>query len=156
MSVQALIDDLSTDGIRLTLCKGQIEVRGAKEVVSANVVRRIRSNKPGLVALLSDELVKRAGNAVDGISTDDLRGNLDSADWLDGDLIGYEPLKALARAIRSSRRVLGGQTPIGWTATTQCRNCGPVPTFPGGTNTVLACPWCMNGQTSPPLPGHEQ
>lgn len=156
MTVQVLIDDLSTDGIRLTLCKGQIEISGAREAVSANVVRQIRSNKPGLVALLSDELLKRAANAVDGISAEDLRGNLDSADWLDGDLIAYEPLKALAGCIRSSRSVLSGQTPTGWTATTQCRNCGPVPTFPGGSNSVLACTWCMNGQAPPPLPGHEQ
>ena len=140
-----LIDDLATQSIRLALSGGQIEVISAAEAVSADIVARLRLNKPAILKYLADELLERAANAVPGVSADDLRANLDSEDWQDSALITYEPLKALAHAIRNSRSVLAGQTPIGWTATTNCRNCGPVPTFPGGKDTVLACAWCMNG-----------
>ena len=117
MTTHALIDDLSTDGIRLTLCKGQIEVSGTREAVGANVVRRIRSKKPEIVRFLANELLERATAAVPGVTADDLRANLDIEDWQDLDLIiTYERLKGLAGCIRSRRSVLAGQAPIGWTA----------------------------------------
>lgn len=141
------------DGIRLALCKGRIEFSGAKEAVSANMVRRIRANKPGLIALLTDELLERAARPVPGITADDLRANLDELDWQDADLIAHEPLRALAHCIRNSRDIQAGKTPAGWTATTWCQNCSKkAPTFPGGKDTVLACVWCLNGQSVPTLP----
>lgn len=108
MSIQTLIDDLSKHGVNLTFHEGQIEVSGAREAVSADLVSCLRSNKPAIFKYLADELLQRAANAVPGISVTDLRANLDDQDWQDPDLIAYEPLKALAHAIRNSRSVLAG------------------------------------------------
>ena len=157
MSIQTLFDDLSARGISLTFHKGQVEVSGAREAVSADLVQRLRSNKVQILKFMTNDLLNRAANGatVEGaaITAADLYATLDSDDWNDPDLITLDALKGLGRAIQNRRDVLAGHVPIGWTATTYCSNCSKeVATFPGGSDSVLACSWCMNGQTSPPLP----
>ena len=149
MSIQALIDDLSTRGVSLTFHNGQIEVSGAREAVSTDLVQRLRSSKVQILKFLTNDLLNRAasGAMVEGaeITAADLYAALDCDDWQDPNLITFDALKGLGRAIQNRRDVLAGQAPIGWTATTNCRNCGLVPTFPGGKDTVLVCPWCLAG-----------
>ncbi len=43
--------------------------------------------------------------------------------------------------------------PDHFTAITKCKQCGPVPIFPGCPPKIMACVWCLNGQTAPPVPG---
>ena len=149
MTISALIDDLSTDGVILTLYKGRIKARGPIGTISANVVRRIRSNKPEIIRFLTDELLERAAAAVPGVTADDLRSNLDTEDWQDSALIAFEPLRGLAHAIHNSRELKAGRVPKGWDATTECAVCGPVRIFPGGSKTVLGCPWCLAKALTP-------
>ena len=149
MSIQALIDDLATRGVRLTLNKGQIEANGPKGATSADMVRRIRSNRIGLAAFLTNALLERAAEAVPGVTPADLRVNLDAKDWEDSDLIAFEPLKALAHCIRNTRDLKARRVPKGWDAITECAVCGPVPIFPGGSKAVLGCPWCLAGVLAP-------
>lgn len=149
MNPQMLIDDLATQGIRLALYKGQIEVSGAREAVSADIVACLRSNKPEIIRCLTDELLNRAAEAVPGVTADDLRANLDREDWRDSALIAYEPLKALAHCIRNTNDLAAGKVPKGWDAITECSTCGPVPIAPGGSKTVLGCPWCFAGALAP-------
>ena len=149
MTIDALIDDLSTDGIVLVLQKGQIKASGPTGTISADMVRRIRSNKPEIIRFLTDELLERAAEAVPGVTADDLRANLDAKDWQDSALIAFEPLRGLAHAIHSSRELRAGRVPKGWDAITECVVCGPVPIFPGGSKAVLGCPWCFTGVSAP-------
>lgn len=149
MSIQALIDDLSTDGINLTLYRGQIKARGPTGTISADVVARLRSKKPEIVRFLANELLERAAAAVPGVTANDLRANLDAEDWQDSALIAFEPLRGLAHAIHNNRELKAGRVPKGWDATTECAVCGPVPIFPGGSKAVLGCPWCFAGVSAP-------
>ncbi len=149
MSIQALINDLASRGISLALHKGQIEATGPKGATSAGMVERIRSNKVELAAFLTNDLLNRAAAAAPGITAADLRDNLDSKDWQDSDLICFESLKGLAHAIHNSRELKAGRVPMGWDATTECAVCGPVRIFPGGSKTVLGCPWCLAKALTP-------
>ena len=128
----------------------------ADSAENRDMTERLQSSQAKVDQFLLDALLSRVAETVLSVTADDLRANLGAEDWHDLDLITYERLKGLAGCIRNPRNVLAGHGPVGWTATTDCRNCGPVPTFPGGSDSVLACPWCMNGRTSPPLPGHDQ
>ena len=161
MSVQALVDRLSTQGVTLALHSGQIKARGPKGAVTADLVQCLRSNKVQILKFLTDSLLNRAANAatVEGaaITASDLYAALDPEDWQDPDLITFDALKGLGRAIQNRRGMLAGHIPAGWTATTRCSNCSKeVPTFPGGSGEVLACVRCMNGQAPPPLPGGDK
>ena len=46
----------------------------------------------------------------------------------------------------------GGIVPDHYSATTECKRCGPVPIFEGCPPQVMGCPWCINGLTAPPIP----
>ena len=156
MTIDVLIDDLSTDGIVLVLHKGQIKASGPSGTISADVVARLRTNKPDIIQFLKNDLLNRAAAAVPGVTAEDLRNNLDAEHWRDIDLICFESLRGLAHAIRNTRDLAAGRVPEGWDAITECAVCGPVPIFPGGSKAVLGCPWCLNGQAPSPLPGNDQ
>ena len=145
MTIQSLISELSAHRVRLTLRKGQIEASGPKAEINADLVKRLRSNKPEIIRFLTDELLERAVATVPGITAEDLRNNLDAKDWQDSDLICFESLKGLAHAIRNTKDLAAGKVPEGWDATTECAVCGPVPISPGGSKAILGCPWCLVG-----------
>ena len=47
-----------------------------------------------------------------------------------------------------------GGVPDTYVSVTTCQKCdGPVPIWPGCPPRVMACVWCMNGLTAPPIPG---
>ncbi len=49
-----------------------------------------------------------------------------------------------------------GICPDHYTATTECRRCGPVPIWPGCPPQVDGCPWCFNRLKGLPMPnGYE-
>ena len=145
MSIQSLIDDLSTDGINLTLYKGQIKARGPTGAISADVVARLRSKKPEIIRFLKNDLLNRAAAVVPGVTAEDLRNNLDAEHWQDSGLICFESLKGLAHSIRNTKDLAAGIVPKGWDATTECAVCGPVPISPGGSKAIFGCPWCLVG-----------
>ena len=149
MSIQSLISELSAHRVSLTLRKGQIEASGPKAEINADLVKRLRSNKPEIIRFLANELLEQAAAAVPGVTADDLRANLDAEDWRDNALIAFEPLRGLAHAIHNNRELKAGRVPKGWDATTECAVCGPVKIFPGGSKAVLGCPWCFARALTP-------
>ncbi len=46
-----------------------------------------------------------------------------------------------------------GIVPDHYTATTNCKHCGPVPIFEGNWPESDACPWCFNRLQGLPMPG---
>ena len=73
-------------------------------------------------------------------------------DW---DEVSNEPAQLVAFADSLAIvqiRVLGG-VPDTYTAITNCQTCASiVPIWPGCPPQVRECPWCMCGQTPPPIP----
>ena len=47
-----------------------------------------------------------------------------------------------------------GICPDHYTATTECRRCGPVPIWPGCPPQVHGCPWCSNRLQGLPMPNN--
>ncbi len=47
---------------------------------------------------------------------------------------------------------LRGVVPDHYTASTECRHCGPVPIWKGCPPTVRGCPWCFNRHAGQPTP----
>ena len=45
-----------------------------------------------------------------------------------------------------------GIVPDHYTATTECKHCGPVPIWEGCPPRVLGCPWCLNRLSRLPIP----
>ena len=45
-----------------------------------------------------------------------------------------------------------GIVPSHYTATTECKHCGPVPTWPGCAPKVGSCVWCFNRIRGLPMP----
>lgn len=65
-------------------------------------------------------------------------------------------LVAYARSVEATRQREAGIVPAHYTATTECRGCGPVPIFPGCPPGVDACPWCVNRSRGLPVPSAER
>ena len=82
----------------------------------------------------SDELQRAAEDDWDDVSNDPAQ------------LIAFADSLAIVQ-IRES-----GGVPDTYVSVTTCQNCGPVPIWPGCPPRVKQCPWCMSGQTPPPLP----
>ncbi len=49
-----------------------------------------------------------------------------------------------------------GIVPDHYTATTECKHCGPVPTWPGCSPKVGSCVWCFNRIKGLPMPGENE
>ena len=62
-------------------------------------------------------------------------------------------LKAFAEMVMISEMREQGIVPDHYTSETECKHCGPVPIFPGCPPKIMACVWCINGLTAPPVPG---
>ncbi len=56
--------------------------------------------------------------------------------------ITVEHLRSFAKMMAERLTRERGEVPEGWTATTNCRQCGEVAIWPGCPNEVLGCPWC--------------
>ncbi len=63
-----------------------------------------------------------------------------------------EQLKALAELIMIEDMRHRGIVPDHYTATTNCKHCGPVPIFEGGWPESDGCPWCFNRIKGLPMP----
>jgi len=84
-------------------------------------------------------------------SPDELREAAED-DW---DEVSNDPAQLVAFAdslaivlIRESRGV-----PDHYNFVTHCQKCGPVPVYEGLPRAIEQCPWCLCGQTPPPILG---
>ena len=103
---------------------------------SEHIVQSVDELAKELLRKRRSELQKQAADDWDEISQDSAQ------------LIAFAGLEA-TRQIRES-----GAIPDTYTATTLCGGCHTeVPIFPGVSDEVDACPWCLNGLDAPAVPG---
>ncbi len=61
-------------------------------------------------------------------------------------------LKAFAEMVMISEMREQGIVPDHYSATTECKRCGPVAIFEGCPSEVGGCPWCFNRRKGLPIP----
>ncbi len=76
------------------------------------------------------------------------------SDWEE---IAADPakLKAFAELVMITDMRHRGIVPDHYTATTNCKHCGPVPIFEGNWPESDGCPWCFNRLQGLPMPKEE-
>ncbi len=81
-------------------------------------------------------------------------GELRQAAEGDGDEVSNDPaqLVAFADSLAIVQIRESGGVPDTYVSITTCQNCGTVPIWLGCPPKVKECPWCMSGQTAPPIP----
>ena len=81
------------------------------------------------------------GKRFQSFSTDKLR-LIAGDDWPE---IQADPkqLEAFKAAAATAAQIQRGEIPAHYTATTDCKRCGPVPIFPGMPDRLSGCPWCL-------------
>ena len=72
-------------------------------------------------------------------------------DWLE---VANDPdqLRCFADMLAIEDMRQRGIVPDHYSATTECKGCGPVPIFEGLPNTIRGCPWCFNRLKGLPMP----
>jgi hypothetical protein len=85
-----------------------------------------------------------------GLSLDEIQ-EAAGADW---EHVAQNPaaLEALALSVATDRLLEQGVCPAHFTATTLCRECGPVYTWPGTPEMVEGCVWCRHRLVGRPVP----
>ena len=83
------------------------------------------------------------------------------SEWLEGfekNLADVTPeeVSVAMEMVAITRMRLRGEVPDHYTATTECKGCGPVPIFEGLPNTIRGCPWCFNRLKGLPIPRNTQ
>lgn len=103
-----------------------------------------------VLALASLTSPKTATALRHGLTLADLR-DAAGPDWPE---VQVNPvlLETLAHAVSVRRMRERGEVPPGYTSTTICAHCGPVPIFEGVPERVLGCPWCFNRAAGRPMP----
>ncbi len=132
MSALPIFSKLSEKGLRVRV-DGPDLVLTPKKALTPNLASRIKKEKPVLIRSL-EEIKRKAG-----------------ADW---DEIAGNPaqLKAFAELLMIEDMRHRGIVPDHYTATTNCKHCGPVPIFEGCDPQLDACPWCFNRLKGLPMP----
>lgn len=157
MNTATIIHKLRLQRVRLTADGDSIEIDGPEDAVTDAVIERLSEHKPELLKyLLLTQILENAGIEASGggwlVTIDELQRALSEDDLLDSELMTAKGLEALAHAVRTTRMREQGQIPPGWTATTSCRHCGPVPIWEGCALNVQGCPWCFNRVAGRPIP----
>ena len=132
MSALPIFSELSDKGLRVRV-DGPDLVFSPKQALTPNLASRIKKEKPVLIKSL-EEIKQKAGS-----------------DW---DEIGNDPeqLRAFAELLMIGEMREKGITPYHYTSETECKNCGPVPIWPGCPPQVNGCPWCLNRLAGLPMP----
>ncbi len=132
MSALPIFSELSDKGLRVRV-DGPDLVLSPKKALTPNLASRIKKEKPALIRSL-EEIKRKAG-----------------ADW---DEIANDPaqLKAFAELLMIGEMREKGVVPDHYTATTNCKHCGPVPIFEGCWPESDGCPWCFNRLQGLPMP----
>ena len=133
MNSLPLISAFSDRGITVTVNGPDLTLNAPKGTLTPRLVSCLREDKQDVITWLGR-----------------LRDEL-GEDWQE---FSSDPakLKAAADSLMTIIMRKRGIVPAHYTATVHCENCNQdVPHFPLDINTVLACVWCINGLTAPPI-----
>jgi len=133
MSALPAISEISEQGITARIEGDELVVTAPKGTLTPDVIAKLKSRKPELLRLLK-ELRERAGPDWEEVSGDPAK------------------LKAFAELVLITEMREKGIVPDHYTATTECKRCGPVPIFDGLPETIKGCPWCFNRLKGLPVP----
>ena len=133
MSALAIITEITDQGITARVEGDEVALSAPKGTLTPEVLAKLKSKKPELLSSLK-ELQERAEQDWEEISK------------------SPEQLKALAELIMIEDMRHRGIVPDHYTATTNCKHCGPVPIFEGCDPQLDACPWCFNRLKELPMP----
>jgi hypothetical protein len=130
MTAFQFVEEIAAQGIGLEPDGDAVVLRGT---VNIDTVNRAKARKSELLEALP---VIR-----------DMAGD----DWPE---IAADPnqLKDFAAMAMTVEMREQGYVPAHYTATTTCKQCGPVPIFQGAGPHVLGCPWCFNRHKGLPIP----
>ena len=132
MSALALLSEFSRRGIRVKPNGENVSVT-PKQALTTELLNRIKREKPALIREL-DRIRDKAGDDWEEISGDP------------------KQLKDFYELLMITEMRSRGTVPEHYTATTECRRCGPVPIFEGLPPQVMGCPWCFNRRKGLPIP----
>ncbi len=135
MSLPA-ISEISEQGITARVEGDELVVSAPKGTLTPEVLAKLKSKKPELLRSLR-ELQERAGPDWDEVSADPAK------------------LKSFAELVMITDMRHRGIVPDHYTATTNCKHCGPVPIFEGCWPESDGCPWCFNRLQGLPMPKEE-
>lgn len=133
MSALPLLVEFWNKGIKVRVDGSELALAAPKGALTSCLVSRVKKEKPALLASL-DKIRKKAGD-----------------DWME---VSNDPerLKAFADLLAIEDMRHRGIAPDHYTATTECKHCGPVPIWEGCLPEVLGCPWCFNRHKGLPVP----
>ena len=125
--ITAQIEGVDKDGIVLSAPEGTF---------TPELLAKLKSKKPELLRSLR-ELQERAGSDWDEVSANPAK------------------LKSFAELMMITDMRHRGIVPDHYTATTNCKHCGPVPIFEGCWPESDGCPWCFNRLQGLLMPNNE-
>ena len=157
MSAWPLIKECHDKGINIRVEGSEIVLTAPKEILTPDLVARVKREKPALLASLGRAAL-RSVQCVDMLARKLWREHYDELEQQAGDswaLISIDPDKLMDFAHHeATRRILkDGRMPDTFTSEAHCRKCGLVPVDEGLSDEISECPWCMNGLTAPTIPG---
>ena len=133
MSALAIITEITDQGITARVEGDEVALSAPKGTLTPEVIVKLKSKKPELLRSLK-ELQERAAEDWEEISK------------------SPEQLKAFAELVMIEDMRHRGLVPDHYTATTNCKHCGPVPIFEGCWPESDGCPWCFNRLQGLPMP----
>ena len=133
MSALPIITEITDQGITARVEGDEIALSAPKGTLTPEVIAKLKSKKPDLLRSLQ-ELQKRAESDWEEISTNPAK------------------LVAFAKLVMITDMRHRGIVPDHYTATTNCKHCGPVPIFEGNWPESDGCPWCFNRIKGLPMP----
>ena len=133
MSALPLLIEFWNKGIKVRVEGSELALTAPRGVITPSLVSRVKDEKPALLVSL-DKIREKAGD-----------------DWME---VSKDPaqLKAFGDWVAVSDMRERGIVPDHYSATTECKRCGPVPIFEGLLNKILGCPWCFNRIKGLPIP----
>ncbi len=134
MSALHIITEITDQGITARVEGDEVALSAPKGTLTPEVLAKLKSMKPELLRSLK-ELQERAKQDWPEISTNPAK------------------LKAFAELVMIEDMRHRGIVPDHYTATTNCKHCGPVPIFEGCWPESDGCPWCFNRLQGLPIPG---
>lgn len=134
MSALPLLAEFFDKHIKVRVEGDEIALSAPKGALTPHLVSRVKEEKARLLVSLSI-IREKAGD-----------------DWED---IVSDPdqLKTIADILVIEDMRYRGIVPDHYTATAECRRCGPVPLWEECPPQVSGCPWCFNRVAGLPMPG---
>ncbi len=133
MSALQIITEITDQGITARVEGDEIALSAPKGTLTPELIAKLKSKKPDLLRSLK-ELQERAEQDWEDISADSAK------------------LKAFAELVMITDMRQRGIIPGHYTATTNCKRCGPVPIFDDCGPELDGCPWCFNRISGLPIP----